>query len=142
MDDAMKPGNVSLVVQSGMLSAGFMMILERGGMGIAKVCSIGNKCDVNETELLEYLVADEDSGVIGMYLESIVDGRKFLELARSTSKPIIVLKAGRSEQGARAAMSHTASLSGSAAVYEGAFRQAGIVQVYDVHELMDFARGF
>lgn len=139
----MKPGNVSLVVQSGMLSAGFlMMILERGGMGIAKVCSIGNKCDVNETELLEYLVADEDTGVIGMYLESIVDGRKFLELARSTSKPIIVLKAGRSEQGARAAMSHTASLSGSAAVYEGAFRQAGIVQVYDVHELMDFTRGF
>ncbi len=139
----MKPGNVSLVVQSGMPSAGFlMMILERGGMGIAKVCSIGNKCDVNETELLEYLLADEDTGVIGMYLESIVDGRKFLDLARSTPKPIIVLKAGRSEQGARAAMSHTASLSGSAAVYEGAFRQAGIVQVYDVHELMDFARGF
>jgi acetyltransferase len=102
----MKPGNVSLVVQSGMLSAGFlMMILERGGMGIAKVCSIGNKCDVNETELLEYLVSDEDTGVIGMYLESIVDGRKFLDLARSTSKPVIVLKAGRSEQGARAAMS-------------------------------------
>ncbi len=139
----MKPGKVSLVVQSGMLSAGFlMMILERGGMGIAKVCSIGNKCDVNETELLEYLVADDETGVIGCYLESIVDGRKFLELARSTPKPIVVLKAGRSEQGAKAAMSHTASLSGSAAVYEGAFRQAGIVQVYDVHELMDFARGF
>lgn len=139
----MKPGNVSLVVQSGMLSAGFlMMILERGGMGMAKVCSIGNKCDVNETELLEYLAADADTEVIGMYLESIVDGRKFLEIARSTSKPIIVLKAGRSEQGAKAAMSHTASLSGSAAIYEGAFRQVGIVQVYDVHELMDFARGF
>ncbi|HSV95792.1 MAG TPA: CoA-binding protein [Spirochaetota bacterium] len=139
----MKPGKVSLIVQSGMLSAGFlMMILERGGMGIAKVCSIGNKCDVNETELMEYLVADEETGVIGCYLESIVDGRKFLEIARSTSKPIIVLKAGRSEQGAKAAVSHTASLSGSAAVHEGAFRQAGIVQVYDVHELMDFARGF
>jgi len=139
----MKPGTVSLVVQSGMLSAGFlMMILERGGMGMAKVCSIGNKCDVNETELLEYLVADDETGVIGCYLESIVDGKKFLELARSTSKPIVVLKAGRSEQGAKAAMSHTASLSGSAAVYEGAFRQAGIVQVHDVHELMDFSRGF
>ncbi len=101
-----------------------------------------HKCDVNETELLEYLVADEDTGVIGCYLESIVDGKRFLELARSTSKPIVVLKAGRSEQGAKAAMSHTASLSGSAAVYEGAFRQAGIVQVHDVHELMDFSRGF
>ncbi len=139
----MKPGSVSLIVQSGMLSAGFlMMILERGGMGISKVCSIGNKCDVNETELLEYLVLDENTGVIACYLESIVDGKKFLELARSTSKPVVVLKAGRSPMGMKAAMSHTASLSGQDAVYTGAFSQAGIVQVYDMHELMDFARGF
>lgn len=139
----MKPGNVSLIVQSGMLSAGFlMMILEKGGMGISKVCSIGNKCDVNETELLEYMAADGHTGVIGCYLESITDGRRFIDIARSTDKPVVVLKAGRSPLGARAAMSHTASLSGEAAVYEGAFRQAGIVQVHDVHEMMDFARGF
>lgn len=139
----MKPGPVSLIVQSGMLSAGFlMMILERGGMGISKVCSIGNKCDVHETELLEYLVQDENTGVIACYLESIVDGRKFLELARSTYKPVVVLKAGRSPMGMKAAMSHTASLSGEDSIYTGAFSQAGIVQVYDMHELMDFARGF
>ncbi|HDP80765.1 MAG TPA: hypothetical protein ENN21_07975 [Spirochaetes bacterium] len=139
----MKPGGVSLVVQSGMLSAGFlMMILEKGGMGISKVCSIGNKCDVNETELLEYLLEDESTTVVGCYLESITDGRRFLDLARSSDKPVVVLKSGRSPLGARAAMSHTASLSGEAAVYDGAFRQAGIVQVYDVHELMDFSRGF
>ena len=139
----MQPGNVSLIVQSGMLSAGFlMMMLERGGMGISKVASIGNKCDVHETELLEYFINDENTGVIGCYLESVMDGRKFMDLARNTSKPIVVLKAGRSPQGARAAMSHTASLSGSAKIYEGAFKQAGIVQVYDIYELMDFVRGF
>ncbi len=139
----MKPGGVSLIVQSGMLSAGFLMaVLERGGMGISKVASIGNKCDVDETELLEYFVNDPNTTVIAAYLESISNGRKFLEISRATSKPIIVLKAGRSVQGAKAAMSHTASLSGAAEIYRGAFRQAGIVQVYDIHELMDLARGF
>ncbi|HOD15889.1 MAG: CoA-binding protein [Spirochaetes bacterium] len=139
----MQPGNVSLIVQSGMLSAGFLlMMLDRGGIGMSKVCSIGNKCDVHETELLEYLINDVNTGVIGCYLESIIDGRKFLDLARSTDKPVIVLKSGRSDSGAKAAMSHTASLSGEAAVYTGAFRQAGITQVYDMHELMDMVRGF
>ncbi len=139
----MKAGNVSFIVQSGMLSAGFlMMILERGGMGIRKACSIGNKCDVNETELLEYLINDERTEVIGCYLESIIDGRRFLELARSTEKPVVILKGGRSDLGTKAVMSHTASMSGSDAVYTGAFKQAGIVQVYDLHELMDVVRGF
>ncbi|MCX7677879.1 MAG: CoA-binding protein [Spirochaetes bacterium] len=141
--ELMKPGGVSLIVQSGMLSAGFLMsVLERGGMGISKVASIGNKCDVDETELLEYFVNDPNTTVIAAYLESINNGRKFLNIARSTNKPIIVLKAGRSTQGAKAAMSHTASLSGASEIYKGAFRQAGIVQVYDIHELMDLARGF
>ncbi len=139
----MKPGPVSLIVQSGMLSAGFLlMMMDRGGFGFSKVCSIGNKCDLNETELLEYLIEDPNTGVIGCYLESIIDGRKFIGLARSTDKPVVVLKSGRSDSGAKAAMSHTASLSGSSAVYSGAFRQAGIVQVYDMHELMDMVRGF
>ncbi|HOW81139.1 MAG TPA: CoA-binding protein [Spirochaetota bacterium] len=137
------PGNVSLIVQSGMLSAGFLMtMMERGGMGMSKIASIGNKCDVNETELLEYFINDEKTEVIGCYLESIVDGRRFMDLARKTSKPIVVLKSGRSPQGARAAMSHTASLSGSSKIYDGAFRQAGIIQVFDLNELMDFIRGF
>lgn len=139
----MKPGPVSLIVQSGMLSAGFlMMMMDRGGIGFSKVCSIGNKCDLDETELLEYLIQDPNTGVIGCYLESIINGRTFMDLARSTTKPVVVLKSGRSDSGAKAAMSHTASLSGSSAVYSGAFRQAGIIQVYDMHELMDMVRGF
>jgi len=139
----LRAGNVSLIVQSGMLSAGFlMMILERGGMGISKVCSIGNKCDVNEVDLLEYLIDDPDTEVIGLYLESIVDGKRFLELARSTSKPVVVLKGGRSIYGAKAAVSHTASMAGNNAIVASAFRQAGIISVLDVNELMDFLRGF
>ena len=139
----MAPGNVSYIVQSGMLSAGFMlMILERGGMGISKVCSIGNKCDVHETELLEYLIADPATEVIGLYAESIADPRRFMELCRGTKKPVIVLKGGRSPSGAKAAMSHTASLAGNHLITENAFRQAGVIPVRDMTELMDFMRGF
>lgn len=141
--EIMKPGNISLIVQSGMLSAGFlMMILERGGIEISKVCSIGNKCDVNESDLLEYLILDPDTDVIGMYLESIVDGRRFMELAKSTKKPIVILKGGRNRYGAGAAISHTASLAGDNNIIQSAFRQAGIISVYDAHELMDFLSGF
>lgn len=139
----MKPGDVSLIVQSGMLSAGFLMsVLERDSIGISKVCSIGNKCDVNEIDLLDYFCGDSESGVIGCYLESIVDGKKFLQIARNTQKPIVVLKSGRSEQGKKAAMSHTASLAGNTLVQAGAFKQAGVVQVVDLYELIDIVKAF
>jgi acyl-CoA synthetase (NDP forming) len=141
--DLMTPGNVSFVVQSGMLSAGFLlMILERGGMSISKMCSIGNKCDVNETELLEYLIADPHTDVIGLYLESIVEPRRFMEISRKTDKPIVVLKGGRSPYGAKAAMSHTASLAGNDTIMSNAFRQAGVITVHDFIEMVDFLRGF
>jgi len=139
----MKPGDVSLIVQSGMLSAGFLMsVLERDNIGISKVCSIGNKCDVNEIDLLDYFCGDSESGVIGCYLESIVDGKKFLQIVQSTQKPIVVLKSGRSEQGKKAAMSHTASLAGNTLVQAGAFKQAGVVQVVDLYELIDTVKAF
>ena len=139
----MKPGDVSLIVQSGMLSAGFLMsVLERDNIGISKVCSIGNKCDVNEIDLLDYFCGDSESGVIGCYLESIVDGKKFLQIVKSTQKPIVVLKSGRSEQGKKAAMSHTASLAGNTQVQAGAFKQAGVVQVVDLYELIDTVKAF
>jgi acyl-CoA synthetase (NDP forming) len=139
----MTPGNASFVVQSGMLSAGFLlMILERGGLNISKMCSIGNKCDVNETELLEYLIADPHTDVIGLYLESIVEPRRFMEISRSTEKPIVVLKGGRSPSGAEAAMSHTASLAGNNAITNNALKQAGVITVLDFSEMTDFMRGF
>jgi acetyltransferase len=141
--DLLKPGNASFIVQSGMLSAGFLlMMLERGGLGISKMCSIGNKCDVHETELLEYLIGDDSTDVIGMYVESIKDPQRFMECARSSKKPIVMLKGGQSPVGAQAAASHTASMAGNYTIMRHVFDQCGITEVFDINELMDIVRGF
>ncbi|MFO7665026.1 MAG: acetate--CoA ligase family protein [Desulfobacterales bacterium] len=134
-------GNVSLIVQSGMLSAGFIIdLMSHGVMGISKVCSIGNKVDVDECELLEYLLEDPETSVAGLYLESFSNGRRFLEICRSSRKPIVVLKGGKSEKGAAAAMSHTASLAGNSAVISGALAQAGVVEAVDFKQMTDLCR--
>jgi acyl-CoA synthetase (NDP forming) len=141
--DVLRGGNVGLIVQSGMLSAGFLLhALQEGVMGVSKACSIGNKCDIDESDLLEYMINDEETEVIACYLESLVDGRRFINLTKKTNKPVIVLMGGRSVQGAKAAQSHTASLSGNYQVARGAFRQAGIIEVFDPAELTDMARAF
>ena len=146
MDDwktLLKPGNVSMIVQSGMLSAGFLlMVLERGGMAISKMCSIGNKCDVNETELLEFLVNDPATDAIGLYAESITEPRRFLSIASGTDKPIVLVKGGRSPGGARAAMSHTASMAGNYRILQSAMKQAGVIEATDFNEMMDILKGF
>ena len=137
------PGGVSLVVQSGMLSAGFLgHILGRTPFGLSKVCSIGNKMEVDETDLLEYFVDDPETEVIAMYLESLERGRRFVELARSTEKPIVVLKGGRSSFGKKAAISHTSALAQDARVMDAALRQARVICVRGMTELLDVARCF
>jgi acyl-CoA synthetase (NDP forming) len=134
-------GNVSLIVQSGLLSAGFIIdLMSHGVMGISKVCSIGNKVDVDECELLEYLLNDSETAVVGLYLEAFADGRRFLEICRSSRKPIVVLKGGKSIKGAAAAMSHTASLAGNSAVIRGALAQAGVVEAVDFKQMADLCR--
>ncbi|MBI5503328.1 MAG: acetate--CoA ligase family protein [Deltaproteobacteria bacterium] len=131
-------GKVSLVTQSGFLAAGFLIdLMSHASVGIAKACSIGNKVDVDECDLLEYLIDDPHTGAIGMYLESIRQGRRFVDLCRSTDKPIVVLKGGKSASGARAAMSHTASLAGNGALVGAALAQAGVVEAEDFHQMMD-----
>ncbi len=140
-EKGLDPGNVSLVVQSGMLSAGFLVdIMTNGIMGISKACSIGNKADVDECDILEYLISDADTGVIGLYLESIPNGRRFMELCRRTEKPIVVLRGGKSQKGAEAALSHTASLAGDGAVIKGALDQVGVVAAHDFRQMMDLCR--
>jgi acetyltransferase len=140
-DQDLVSGRVSLVVQSGLLAAGFLIdLMTAGRMGIAKACSIGNKADVNECDLMEYLIADPDTGAVALYLESIVDGRRFLELCRRCEKPIVVLKGGRSAAGARAALSHTASLAGDGALLSGVFAQAGVIEATDFTQMMDLAQ--
>lgn len=139
--DGLISGKVSLIVQSGMLAAGFIMdVMTHGTMGLSKACSIGNKVDVNECDLLEYLIQDPDTDVIGMYLESIPEGRRFIDLCRSSNKKIVALKGGKSAKGAQAAMSHTASMAGDGAVIGGALAQAGVIEVDDFRELIDMCR--
>ena len=136
------PGKVSLVVQSGMLSAGFLVqVLKEGFFGLSKACSIGNRCDVNESDLLEYFAEDGETEVIAMYLESIIDVSRFRRAMSRLRKPVVLLKGGMSEEGARAARSHTGSLAGDGRLTEGFLRQMRIRRAEDFFEMMDVARG-
>ena len=134
-------GGVSLIVQSGLLSAGFITtLMSNKTLGLAKVCSIGNKSDVEETELLEYLLKDPATKVICLYLESFIKGRRFFELSASSDKPIVVLKGGKTPLGAEASASHTASLAGNDDLIRGVLKQAGVHQTDDFFEMVDIAR--
>jgi len=135
------PGKVSLVVQSGLLSAGFLVdIMSHRIMGISKVCSVGNKIDVNECDLLSYLLKDINTEVIGLYLESFSDGKLFADLCRQSAKPIVALHGGKSKKGAEAAMSHTAALAGNYKIISGALAQIGVTEARDFHQMMDLCR--
>ena len=135
------PGRVSLIVQSGMLSAIFLVdLMSHALTGISKVCSLGNKLDINECDVFEYLAGDPETGVIGMYLESFSDGRRFIEICRRCAKPIVVLKGGRTPKGAEAAISHTASLAGNERIVSGAMAQVGIIEAKDLRQMADICR--
>jgi acetyltransferase len=137
--DGLIPGRISLVVQSGMLSAIFLAELSRRGIGVSKACSIGNRADVDECDLLAYFMDDPDTDVVALYLESMSRGRLFADMANSSSKPIVVLKGGRSEAGALAAMSHTYSLSGNSRLLDSIFRMCGIISAEEIYQMMDVA---
>ena len=138
-------GNVVMIGQSGLLAAGMASdIVVNQSLNIYKICSIGNKCDVNENDLLEYFGNDEQTEVISLYLESIADGRNFVKIARKVTakKPVILLNGGRSEAGAKAAMSHTGSIASNARIVDAAIRQTGCIRADDFTELRDFAKVF
>jgi acyl-CoA synthetase (NDP forming) len=138
-------GNVVLIGQSGLLAAGMASdIVENESLNISKVCSIGNKCDVNENDLLEYFGHEEEIDVISMYLETVTDGRKLTRIARKVAakKPVVFLSGGRTEAGAKAAMSHTGSIASNAKIVEAAIRQTGMIMADDFTELKDFAKVF
>jgi acyl-CoA synthetase (NDP forming) len=139
--EILRPGDVSLVVQSGMASAGFLMqVMSEGYFGLSKACSIGNRCDINECDLLEYFAQDQDTRVVAMYLESVSDPPRFRRAVQRLGKPLVLLRGGTSPGGAEAARSHTGSLAGDAGVAEGFFKQLGIERAYDFVELMDLAK--
>ena len=137
--DGLLPGRIALVVQSGMLSGIFMTEMSRGGLGLSKVCSIGNKSDVDECDILEYLLEDPDTDAVALYLESLPRGRVFAELAKKATKPIVVLKGGKSKSGARAALSHTSSLAGNARLAESVLKKSGVTIAHDFHQMVQLA---
>lgn len=134
-------GDVSLIVQSGMLSGAFLIdLMSHGITGVNKVCSIGNKMDVDENDLLEFLLRDPTTKAVGLYLESFAQGRRFADLVQQGSKPVAVLNGGTSAKGAAASLSHTASLSGNGAVAAGVLAQIGVAQARGFYQLVDFSR--
>ena len=136
-------GSLAFISQSGALCTSVLDYAEERQMGFSKFVSFGNKADINEIDLLEYLAKDEKTSVIAMYLEDVTDGRRFVETVRDifwkTHKPMLCLKSGRSPEGAKAVSSHTGSLAGSDSVYDALLIQAGVQRVDTIAELFDYA---
>lgn len=139
-----KTGNICLISQSGALAVAFLDIAQKENMGFSQVVSVGNKMQLDESELLEYFSQDKNIKVIGMYLEGIKDGQKFINKAQkiSKTKPIVILKAGKTEKSQAAIASHTGALAGSDEVMQEAFKKAGIIKAEDLENFFDLLAFF
>jgi acetyltransferase len=134
-------GDLALISQSGAIAAAMIDWAAQRSVGFSGIVSVGDQLDVDISDLLDFFALDMSTRAILMYVESISDARKFLSAARAAAriKPVVVVKAGRKAQGARAAATHTGALAGADAVYDAAFRCAGLVSVFDLRELFDCA---
>lgn len=139
--DALSKGSIGLVSQAGVCAAGMLWGL-RQIMDFGIVATIGNKLDINETDMLSEVSRDKNINVICMYLESVKGGRRFIDVAKQVSmtKPVIVLKSGRTEAGKKAVTSHTASLAGNDQIFSGVFRQGGIIRARDYEHMFNLAK--
>ncbi|WP_455364028.1 acetate--CoA ligase family protein [[Eubacterium] cellulosolvens] len=137
-----KEGHIAFISQSGAFGSAILDWTASQEIGVSRFISIGNKIDVDEVDLINYLADDPQTRCITVYVESIDRGREFLQTSTKAikNKPVIVLKGGATDEGAQATLSHTGSLAGSAKIYEGAFRQTGVIQAKTVDELFDYAR--
>jgi len=135
-------GSISFITQSGAFGSILLDIMANEGVGVSKFISVGNKIDVDEIELLKYLENDLTTRCIAIYLESITDGEEFIKVAKKVTKkkPIVCFKAGKTEKGSEAVLSHTGALAGSAEIYSAAFKQAGIIEAKTSEEIFDFAK--
>lgn len=138
------PGKVAFMSQSGALCTAVLGWSEENHLGFSHFISLGNKMDLNESDMLEALEKDEDCKVIAAYLEGVSEGERFLEVTRRVSrrKPVLVFKAGVTQAGARAVSSHTGTLAGSENAYIAAFRRCGALRAETVEDLFMLARGF
>ena len=134
-------GPIAFISQSGAICGGVIDLIINSRIGFSHFASLGNEMDVTETDMLEYFAEDENVNVIAMYVEGIQDGPRFMEVARRVSqkKPIVFLKAGKNDAGAKAVSSHTGSLAGSYAAYQAALSQAGVVEVETISQLFNVA---
>ncbi len=137
-------GKIAFVSQSGALCTAVLDWSLEEGIGFSKIVSLGNRADIDESDLLLALAEDEATRVILLYLEGVERGEKFLEAARKVThiKPVVILKSGVTEAGARAVSSHTGSLTGSDMAFEVAFKKAGLIRVHTTEELFDLAEAF
>jgi acyl-CoA synthetase (NDP forming) len=137
-------GSMAFISQSGALGGAVLSWAEEQGVGISKFVSYGNRADLDEIDLLPYLAEDEETRVVALYIESLVDGRKFMRVAGEfcRKKPLVVIKSGRTRTGQRATLSHTGSLAGADAVYDAALKSCGAIRVDSVEEMFDLCKGF
>ena len=137
-------GDVAFISQSGALGGAVLSWAEEQGVGLSKFVSYGNAVDLSEIDLLDYLRDDDETRVVALYIETVSDGRRFMEAVRKLTavKPLVVIKSGRSKSGGRATQSHTGSMAGSDAVYEAALGQCGAIRVDGIEEMFDLCRGF
>ncbi|ASJ11401.1 acetate--CoA ligase family protein [Thermococcus thioreducens] len=135
-------GKIAFMSQSGAFGAAILDWAANHEIGMSKFISLGNMADLDESDFIAYLGEDEKTGVITGYIEGVKDGRKFFNVAKEVTlkKPIIVLKAGRTEAGAKAAASHTGSLAGSYKIYEAAFEQTGVLSAKSMRQLFNYAK--
>lgn len=150
--------NMNATFAAGMLPKGRMAFFSQSGalgiavldwaigrkIGFSKFISLGNKADLNETNFLEYFIQDPATDVILGYIEDVVDGKRFLKVAKEATKakPVILIKAGGTESGARAASSHTGALAGSETAFDAAFKQTGIIRAQGIQDLFDISLAF
>ncbi len=137
-------GDVAFVSQSGALGGAVLSWAEEQGVGFSKFVSFGNGVDLTDVDFLDVLREDEETRVVALYVETVSDGRRFMEVARRLAavKPLLVIKSGRSDSGSRATISHTGSMAGAEAVFDAALRQSGAIRVDGVEEMFDLCRGF
>ncbi len=141
----LRPGRIGFAAQSGIFVGALLRHLASfEGFQLSKGIGLGNKVDVNESDALSYLLEDEQTEIIGMYLEDVKDGRRFLETAKKAAakKPVLLMKGGRTREGAKATASHTASMAVEDSVFEGAVRQAGILRLSGIDEFLRTLKGF
>ncbi len=138
------PGKISVLSQSGALCVAILDWAANQKLGLGKVVSIGNKADLNEVDFIQTFAEDKETKVIAAYLESIKEGDKFLRIAEQAAsiKPVVILKVGITQAGAKAASSHTGSLAGADIAYGAAFKRAGVIRAENFEALFDYATAF